>query len=383
MRLEARHDAVVSGLRLVLLVVEERFRFALLLVEPAVRIGQSPDDEFTHVRFFEEHVHELAVQMPLLCIVCGGELARFSLRETDVEFRDVECHVEFRERLGERAYVLRGRLVRDFDMRLRAHAGDGNSVLFPALHLLHDEARLGTFAQAPFEGVVVVAEFCIRVGLVRPDECGIQEFGADAFVPHGTVGAPAGIVVIVHGLVHHVPFGNLALVMPDNLLDVVLEYREQFFLLPAVIAADPCGNLAVPGEGVAAHAHLVRLRVFDHLVAFCEIEFVLGRFGCVELHLVFGDNHVELRLVDFFEFRLDGVVEPFAVQDGPDEAPAFLGELPDGRFCGKGACESRADEGCPECDTCKVMAVLHLLLLFGPILLESNIYNKHGKRVRV
>ena len=111
--------------------------------------------------------------MSLLGVVCGGELPGGTLRETDVEFGDVERHVQFRECLRERAYVLRGRLVRDFDVRLRAYAGDGNAVRLPALHLLHDEARLGAFAQAPFEGIVVVAEFCIWVGLVGPYECGV------------------------------------------------------------------------------------------------------------------------------------------------------------------------------------------------------------------
>ena len=198
-------------------------------------------------------------------------------------------------------------------MRLRAYAGDGNAVLFPAFHLFHDKACLGAFAQPPFEGIVVVAEFCIRVGFVRPDKCGIQELGANAFVPYGTAGAPVGVILVVHGLVHYVPFGDLALVMPDHLLDVVLEDGEQFIFLPGVIAADPSGNLAVPGEGVAAHAHLVRLRVFDHLVALREIEFVLARFRGIELHLVFRDHDVELRLVNFFEFRFNRVVEPFAV----------------------------------------------------------------------
>ena len=111
----------------------------------------------------------------------------------------------------------------NLDMRLRAHASDGNVVLFPAFHLFYDKARLGAFAQAPFEGVVVIAEFGIRVGGVCPDECGIQEFGADAFVPDGVRRAPAGVILVVHGFVHHVPFGDFAFPVPDHVFDVVLE----------------------------------------------------------------------------------------------------------------------------------------------------------------
>ena len=222
-----------------------------------------------------------------------------------------------------------------FNVRLRSHTSYWNVVLFPTLHLFDNKACLGTFAESPFDGVIVIAKFCIRVGFVRPDKCGVEEFCADAFVPNGICRTPVCIVVVIDGFVHHVPFGDLAFPVSDDFGDVVLEDREQFFFLPAVVV-HPVRNLAVPGECMATDAESVSLCVFDHLVAFLEVELVFFGFGRVELHFVFGDDYVELRLVNFFEFRFNSVIEPFTVQDGADKATAFFGKFSNGLVCGVG-----------------------------------------------
>ena len=144
MRLEAYDKAVISGLRLVLLVVDEPLGLALATVEPAVRIGHAPDHEFTHVRFFEEYVHELAVEMALFLVVLCAQAVCGTLRESDVELGDVQRDSQFGECLGEVADVFRCGFVRDFDMGLRAYSGDGNPVLFPTLHLFQNESCLAT-----------------------------------------------------------------------------------------------------------------------------------------------------------------------------------------------------------------------------------------------
>ena len=310
-------------------------------------IGQSPNHEFAHVRFFEEHVHKLAVQVPLLGVVRFGEFACRTLRESDVEFGDVQSHAEICKCFGECAHVLRSCFVCNFDVGLRAYAGDRNVVCFPALDLFHDKACLGSFAEAPFDGIIVVAELCIRVGFVRPDKCGIQKFCADAFVPNGVCGTPVGIVIVIDGFVHHVPFGDLTFPVADNFGDVVLENGEQLFFL-ALIVVHPVCNLAVPGESVSTNAESVCLCVFDHLVALFEVEIVFFGLCGVKLHFVFGDDHVELSLVNFFEFRFNCVVEPFAIQDGADKAATFLGELTNGFVSGLCVHEACAKKCCTE-----------------------------------
>ena len=173
----------------------------------------------------------------------------------------------------------------------------GNAVFDPALHLLEQEPRLGLRADALFQVVVVVAEFRIRVDGVRPYEGGVDEVGADTLVPDG-LGTPHRFVV-ADGFVHHVPFGDFALPVADYVLDVVLEHLEQFLLVVPVVV-HPARDLAVPGESVAADAHAVLLGVLDHLVTIAVVEAAFARFGGVELHLVFGDDDVELRLVNLF-----------------------------------------------------------------------------------
>ena len=235
----------------------------------------------------------------------------------------------------------------NFDVGLCAYASDRNVVCFPALDLFHDKACLGTFAKAPFDGIIVVAELCIRVGFVRPNKCGIQKFCTDAFVPHGVCRTPVGIVIVIDGFVHYVPFGDLAFPVADNFGDVVLENGEQLFFLTLIVVHPVC-NLAVPGESVSTNAESVCLCVFDHLVALFEVEFVFFGLGGVELHFVFGDDHVELSLVDFFEFRFNIVVEPFAVQNGAEKATALLGELTNGFVSGLGVHETCAKKCCTE-----------------------------------
>ena len=101
---------------------------------------------------------------------------------------DAMRHAELCEFLSKMAEAIRsadkflGR--RDiFDVSLGAHASDRNAVLDPALHLIENEPGLGTGANSLFNGIVVIAEFCIRVGSVRPNEGGIQELGTNGFEP--------------------------------------------------------------------------------------------------------------------------------------------------------------------------------------------------------
>ena len=109
------------------------------------------------------------------------------------------------------------------------------------------------FRAGPFEGVIIVTEFRIRVGGVCPDECGVQKFRTDAFVPYGVCGTPTGVVFVIHGFVHHIPFGDLSLPVADNAVNVILKHAEELFLLSAVVAY-PAGNLAVPVECMATNA---------------------------------------------------------------------------------------------------------------------------------
>ena len=188
---------------------------------------------------------------------------------------------------------------------------------------------------ALFEVVVVIAEFCIRVYSVSPYEGGIDEFRTDTLVPHGT-GAPLGFVV-ADGFVHHVPFGDLTFPVADNLFDVVLENGEQFLFVVLVVVY-PARNLAVPGEGVATDAHAVLLCVTDHLVAIVVIEPSFLRFGGVELHLVFGNDDVELLFVDLFVIARKASAEPLRVQNRADVDSVFICKGSKGFICGEGVC---------------------------------------------
>ena len=92
-------------------------------------------------------------------------------------------------------------------------------------------------------------------------------------------------------------------------------------------------------------AHAVLLCVPDHLVAVVVVEPVFARFGRVELHLVFGNDDVELRLVNLFVLRGKAAAKPLRVQNGADVDVVFIGQRSKGFVCGEGACEPCAKKG--------------------------------------
>ena len=82
----------------------------------------------------------------------------------------------------------------------------------------------------------------------------------------------------------------------------------------------------MPSQSVATDAHAVLLRVLDHLVAVVVVEPVFARFGRVELHLVFGDDNVELCLVNLFVVAGKTATKPLRVQNGADVDAILFGE---------------------------------------------------------
>ena len=212
-----------------------------------------------------------------------------------------------------------------------------NAVFDPTLHLFQQKACLGLWIDALFEVVVVVAEFCIRIHGVRPHECGVDKFRTDALVPDG-LGAPHRFVV-ADCFVHHVPFGNFAFPVPDHVLDVVLEHLEQFLLVVPVVV-HPARNLTVPGEGVTTDAHAILLGVLDHFIAVVVIEPSFLRFGRIKLHLVFGNDDVELLLMNLFVIAGKAAAKPLRVQNGADVDSVFIGKGSKGFICGEGVRES-------------------------------------------
>ena len=132
-------------------------------------------------------------------------------------------------------------------------------------------------------------------------------------------------------------FGYFAFPVPDHVLDVILEHLEQFLLVVLVVVY-PARNLAVPGEGVATDAHAVLLCVTDHLVAIVVIEPSFLRFGRIKLHLIFGNDDVELLLVNLFVIAGKASAEPLRVQNGADVDSVFIGKGSKGFICGEGVC---------------------------------------------
>src|SRR6185295_7098542 len=101
--------------------------------------------------------------------------------------------------------------------------------------------------------------------------------------------------VVAERLVHHVPGEDFAPVVGGDVGDVVEHRVAQ---RGAGEALHPARLLRVPGQRVAADAHVVRLGVADDLVGAAVGERVLGGLGRVPLHLVLGRDHVELAIED-------------------------------------------------------------------------------------
>ena len=269
--------------------------------------------------------------MALLGIIGSPQIVCRVLRETDIQFGDIQDDIMLGKSLGKSANVLGCRFVGNFDVGLRSHASDRNVILLPALDLIHHEASLAALAEAPFDGVVVITKFGIRVGSMSPHESGVEEFGTNRLEPDRAIGTPS-MVIIVDSLVHHVPFGDFTLPVPNHIVDMVLKNVKKLFLVANIV--HPAGNLAVPSEGMATNAHLVRLGIGNHLIALGVAELAFVGLRRVKLHFVFSNNRIELCLVDFLELRFDSVIEPFAVQDGPNVTAPFFGQTAE-RFLGK------------------------------------------------
>ena len=149
----------------------------------------------------------------------------------------------------------------------RPDAVDRHAAGLEVLDHVVDALRLGV--GPVLDVVVVVAELDRRVGGAGGAERHLDPVVAGAL----QVGLPAA-AVLVERLVHHVPGGQLALVVGHHPVDVVDHRLAQG---AAAQALHPARLLRVPGQGVAADLHAALGRPVVDLVAGGEVE--LARAG--------------------------------------------------------------------------------------------------------
>ena len=151
--------------------------------------------------------------------------------------------------------------------------------------------------------------------------------------------------VIVNRFVHHVPFADLAFVMTNDAVDVGFQNAQKRIACAAARAfnllrqsADPTRHLAMPGKSMTANLHAVRRRISHELIALGKAKATTARFRRIELHFVFSDHNVEIRLVRRFINRCitaKTVVEPFRVQNGADKTSTRSGKFAQSTVCSK------------------------------------------------
>jgi len=334
--LESYQDTVECWLWFQIVVINEPF-LPIQAAKPAPFVRYAPNQVSVCIRFFEDDVQVLTECLSLAFEVVFADID--TALESDIEFSNFQLDVQFRKFLCKGAEAIRRTdkvLVGGgvFHVGLGTHAVDRNAVLDPAFHLFQQEACFGLRIDTLFEVVIVVAEFRIRVDFVSPHECRVDEFRTDTLVPN-RLGAPLWLVV-ADGFVHHVPFVNLAFPVPNYFLDMVLENSEKFVFLAAVFLVHPARDLTVPGECMATNAHAVCLGVLDHFVAIVVIELAFIRLGGVELHLVFGNDDVELLLVNLFVIAWKAAAEPLRVQNCADVDSVFICKGSKCFVCGEG-----------------------------------------------
>ncbi len=173
---------------------------------------------------------------------------------------------------------------------LQAHGGDLHSGSLQLLDQIDRAFALGFV----LDGVVVVVEFAVGVGLVGILEGFDQIVLADDVQPLRL----AQRAVFIESFVDHVPAADLAFVAGDDGGDVFLHARQERVAgerRALVVLEDPVGDLAVPYQVVADDEHLVLLAEGNVLVGRSEIVAVHPGMDHFPLHDVLGTDGVELR----------------------------------------------------------------------------------------
>ena len=191
----------------------------------------------------------------------GRRHPHIQLRDGDLDAQRGEgLHIGHLRRVGRR-------LVAD-EVRLQADAVDADAL---GLQAGDERLRRRALVAGELDVVVVVVELGRGVGGGGGAEGGGDVGGAGRVVPDvGAVGA-----VVVEGFVDHVPRVALALVVADDVGDVVLQDAEEGGVVE-VAGCEPGRVLVVPVQVVAARDHAGIEGGLDDGVAFGVIEHALG-----------------------------------------------------------------------------------------------------------
>ena len=177
-----------------------------------------------------------------------------------------------------------------------------------------DVVDAGRLRVDPVGVVVVVAELCAGIGRAGGAERRFDPVVAGALQVRV---APAAAAAVGERLVHHVPGVDLPTEVGGHLGDVVDGGVAQ---VTAGQALCPSGLLGVPQQGVSTYRHALGSGVADDAVTGAVVEPAPLRLGRVRLHLVLGDEAVELA-VQHGHVR---VVVELVGPDGGAEVAAFL-----------------------------------------------------------